>query len=248
MFITFRLLVSHGNTYDETTVIDRNTKNSGVLETPASVDWSASQNAGACDFPCDPETPADDQSLFWRPSLQPQAVKLAPVPPESQGGTAQPVALAGLDGLDLRQADDGWHGVWHVDGVRHQFWLADALPDATAVYAVILPMDTFLELRAYAARRLWRSLTGRRPGHDFHRMPDQLRQQHILSLRALDARLYGESFRTIAEILLGFRGTKDDWLDDPRRNRSRRLVARGFEMMRGDYRLLLHYPVKVGSR
>jgi hypothetical protein len=39
-------------------------------------------------------------------------------------------------------------------------------------------------------------------------MPAQLRRFHILSLRALDARLRGESYRTIAEVLLGFRGTR----------------------------------------
>jgi hypothetical protein len=174
-------------------------------------------------------------------------VKLAPILECAENEAAASVILAHLDGIDLREADDGWHGVWRVDGVDHQFWLSESLPDAAVVYAVILPMDAFLELRAHSARRFWRSLTGRRPGHDFHRMPDQLRQQHILSLRALDARLRGESFRTIAKILLGFSGTKVDWLDDPRRNRSRRLVANGFAMMRGGYRLLLHYPVTSSS-
>jgi len=46
------------------------------------------------------------------------------------------VTLAHLDGLDLRRASDGWHGIWHVDGVTHQFWLPDAVPDAAAFYAV----------------------------------------------------------------------------------------------------------------
>jgi hypothetical protein len=200
-------------------------------------------NAGGCDFPRNPETRADQRSLFWSPRVLPQAVKLVRTPDSAGRGEAPTIALAHLDGLDLRQADDGWHGVWQADGVDHQFLLSDAPPDVAVAYAVVLPLDIFLELRAHAARRLWRALTGRRPSHDFHRMPDQLRQQHILSLRVLDARLRGESFRTIAEILLGFSGTRDDWLDDPRRNRSRRLAEYGFSMMRGGYRLLLHYPV-----
>lgn len=75
-------------------------------------------------------------------------------------------------------------------------------------------------------------------------MPAQLRRFHILSLRALDARLWDESYRTIAEVLLGFRGTKEDWEVDPRKNQARRLVAHGLKMMRGGYRLLLHYPIK----
>jgi hypothetical protein len=73
----------------------------------------------------------------------------------------------------------------------------------------------------------------------------QLRQRHILSLRVIDARLRGESYRTIAEVLLGFNGTKEDWEIDPRKNKARRLVAHGIKMMRGGYRLLLHYPIKT---
>ncbi|WP_235819168.1 DUF2285 domain-containing protein [Brucella pseudogrignonensis] len=157
------------------------------------------------------------------------------------------VALAHLDGLELRQASDGWHGLWEVDGVAHQFWLPQAVPDAAAFYAATLPMDAYLELRTHAARRLWRSLQGRAPGPDFRAIPAQLREWHILSLRALDARLRGESYRAIAEVLLGFRGTKEDWEIDPRKNKARRLVAHGIKMMRGGYRLLLHYPIKPGD-
>lgn len=164
------------------------------------------------------------------------------------GDTAPIVTLAHLDGLDLRRAADGWHGIWQADGVAHQFWLPEAVSDMAASYAVTLPMDSFLELRAHAARRFWRSHNGRAPSPDFRVLPAQLRQWHILSLRALDARLCGESYRTIAEILLGFRGTKDDFEVDPRKNKARRLAAHGIRMMRGGYRLLLHYPIKPGNR
>lgn len=167
---------------------------------------------------------------------------------EPRDDEAKPiVALAHLDGLDLRRAPDGWHGLWRIDGIAHQFWLAEAVPDAATLYAVTLPMDGFLELRLHAARRLWRSLTRRSPGPPTGVLPSQLRQWHILSLRALDARLHGESYRTIAEVLLGFRGTKEDFENDPRKNKARRLVAHGIKMMRGGYRLLLHYPVKLDT-
>ena len=108
------------------------------------------------------------------------------------------ISLAHLDCLDLHRAADGWHGIWQVDGVMHQFWLPNATPDAAVFYVVVLPMDTFLELRAHAARRFWRSLNGRKPGPDYRALPAQLRQWHILSLRTLDARQRGESYRTIA--------------------------------------------------
>lgn len=106
-------------------------------------------------------------------------------------------------------------------------------------------MDAFHDLRAHAARRLRRALCGRSPGPDFRALPAQLRQWHILSVRALDARLRGESYRAIADVLLGFHGTKEDFEVDPRKNKARRLVAHGVKMMRGGYRLLLHYPIKV---
>lgn len=206
-----------------------------------------SRIAGACDFPCDPDAPHDRQPPFWNPSLQPQAVMLSPI--NHKDGDAEPIlTLAHLDGLDLRRAVDGWHGIWQVDGVAHQIWLPDVVSDTTASYVVTLPMDTFLELRAHAVRRFWRSLNGRAPGPDFRTLPAQLRQWHILSLRALDARLRGESYRTVAEVLLGFRGTKEDFESDPRKNKARRLVAHGIKMMRGGYRLLLHYPIKLGKR
>lgn len=161
---------------------------------------------------------------------------------------ASPLTLPRLHDLDLRHAEDGWHGAWQANGVTHQFWLEEAPPAEDAAYVVTLPLDALFELRAHAARRFWRNLNGRSPGGAFRDMPDQLRQYHALSLRALDARLTGESYRGIAEALLGFRGDKIDWESDPRKNKARRLVAAGLHMMRGGYRNLLHYPIKLRRR
>jgi hypothetical protein len=207
----------------------------------------SSRNDGVCDFATDPETPPEHLSLFWIPSVLPQAIELIPVQ-HRDGNTEPEVTLAHLDGLDLRQAADGWHGIWHVDGEIHQFWLQQAVPDAAAFYATVARMDDYYDLRYHAAQRFCRALRGRRPGRDFRSMPVQLRHFHILSLRALDARQRGESYRGIAEVLLGFRGSKEDWESDPRKNKARRLVAHGIKMMRGAYRLLLHYPIKPTTR
>ena len=188
--------------------------------------------------------PADRESVFWIPSLQPEAVLLSAAPP-ARVSTAAPFDLTHLPGLDLRRAADGWHGVWHAGGIVHQFWLTEAPSHGAVTYAMTLPLDALFELRAHAARRLWRALNGRSPGRPFRAMPDQLRELHILTLRALDARLLGESYRAIAEVLLGFHGTKTNWESDPRKNKARRLVASGQRMMRGGYRTLLHYPIKL---
>lgn len=203
--------------------------------------------AGVCDFPHDPNARPDLNPPFWSPCSNPQAIILSPVENVCLE-TERLIALAGLEGLILRRAPDGWHAIWRIGGMEHQFWLPQGVIDAAAFYAAILPMDEFMELRAHAARRLWRCLTGRSPGPDIRTMPAQLRQWHLLSLRALDARLHGESYRAVAEVLLGFRGNKEDFETDPRKNKARRLVAHGIRMMRGGYRLLLHYPVKLGPR
>lgn len=199
--------------------------------------------AGVCDFPHDPNARPDLNPPFWSPCSNPQTVILSPVENVCLE-TERLIALAGLEGLDLRRAPDGSHAIWRIGGMEHQFWLPQGAIDAAAFYAAILPMDEFMELRAHAARRLWRCLTGRSPGPDIRAMPAQLRHWHLLSIRALDARLHGESYRAVAEVLLGFRGTKEDFETDPRKNKARRLVTHGIRMMRGGYRLLLHYPVK----
>ncbi|RWR25583.1 DUF2285 domain-containing protein [Sinirhodobacter populi] len=170
------------------------------------------------------------------------------MPPDIADDTVTSVALTRLAGIDLRSAEDGWHGIWTANGATHQFWLAGAPPETVARFVVTLPLDALFELRVHAARRFWRALNGRSPGSPFRTMPEQLRQFHTLSLRALDARQHGESYRTIAEVLLGFRGSKEDWEIDPRRNQARRLVAHAVYMMQGGYRLLLHYPVKLTRR
>ncbi len=191
--------------------------------------------------------PADRESVFWIPSLQPEAMLLSAAS-SARGSAAAPVDLTHLPGLDLRRAADGWHGVWRAGETVHQFWLAQAPSDTAAAYTLTLPFDALFELRAHAARRFWRALNGRSPGRPFRAMPDQLRELHILTLRALDARQCGESYRTIAEALLGFHGTKTDWEGDPRKNKARRLVASGQHMMQGGYRTLLHYPIKLPRR
>ncbi|MFV0513975.1 MAG: DUF2285 domain-containing protein [Jhaorihella sp.] len=184
--------------------------------------------------------------LFWAPRARPQAIILSPL--VRGGETGRAVMLSALVGVELRQAADGWHGIWRADGATHQFWLPDTQPDAAVPYTAQLPMDAFFELRAYAARRLWRALNGRSPGPAYHPMPDQLRNWHILTLRALDARAGGASYRDIAADILGFQGAKEDFEIDPRKNQARRLVAHGTGMLNGGYRQLLHYPIKAPKR
>src|SRR6266702_2674273 len=89
--------------------------------------------------------PADRESVFWIPSLQPEAVLLSAA---ASASAAAPVDLTHLPGLDLRRAADGWHGLWRAGGTVYQFWLTEKPPDAAAAYTLTLPLDALFELRA----------------------------------------------------------------------------------------------------
>ncbi|MBS7538211.1 MULTISPECIES: DUF2285 domain-containing protein [Xanthobacteraceae] len=160
-----------------------------------------------------------------------------------------PLVLSELPGVAIHPAQNGVHIVWRVNGVDHQIWLELAVPSEPTGFVAILPLDALFLLRAQAARRLWRSLNGQPPDDPLGSLPTLTRDRHILTLRALDARLAGESYRTIAEVLLGFHGRiKNDWEVSPLKNQARRLVADGLYYMHGGYRDLLHYPLKLTRR
>jgi len=161
-----------------------------------------------------------------------------------------PIVLPGLPGLAARSAmGDAWYGLWRESNGEHRFWLAEPPPDGATGFVVVLPLDALFELRAEAALRFWLALAARPPGERQRVLPAQTRERHILILRALDAKLAGASYRVIAEALLGFRGrTKNDWEVSPLKNKVRRLVADGLFFMRGGYRELLHYPIRLPRR
>src|SRR6202011_5544319 len=69
--------------------------------------------------------------------------------------------------------------------------------------AVLLPLDQLFEIRATAAIRLWRGLSGRNPGPNPAALSKARRDRLILALRALDGRLEDASYREIARALFG---------------------------------------------
>jgi hypothetical protein len=117
-------------------------------------------------------------------------------------------------------------------------------PEA-APACVILQLDRVFELRAAAALRLWRGLTGRAPGRDSAALPAARRDRLVLALRALDGRLAKASYRDIAEALFGAaRMPERSWKTHDLRDRTVRLARLGFAMMDGGYRRLLLYPFR----
>jgi hypothetical protein len=127
-----------------------------------------------------------------------------------------------------------------LHGVEHRLWLKEA-PAAGVSYAAELPFDGDFDVRAHAAHRLWRALNGLSAGPPVHALSAQRRQRLMLALRALDARIDGATYRTIAEGLFGAKSIPERaWKTHDLRNRTIRLVKSGLALMHGGYRELLH--------
>ncbi len=117
--------------------------------------------------------------------------------------------------------------------------------DVTGQPAVLLPLDRLFEIRASAAVRLWRCLSGRKPGRDPAALPKARRDRLILGLRALDGRLENASYRDIAAALFAASDVSGRaWKSHDLRDRAIRLVKFGLGMMRGGYRSLLLHPYR----
>jgi hypothetical protein len=118
-------------------------------------------------------------------------------------------------------------------------------PTGAEPLAVLLPLDQLFEIRATAAIRLWRSLTGGIPGPDPAALSKARRKRLILALRAIDGRLEGATYREIADGLFGVSGISGrDWKNHDLRDRTIRLVRYGRDMMGGGYRRLLLHPYR----
>lgn len=149
-----------------------------------------------------------------------------------------------LSAIDFSRADfrrdiDGWHVVLQISGVTHRLWLPEP-PQSDVSYSVSLPLDDRFDIRAMAALRLWRSLAGRTPGDDPSGLTRQRRERLTQAMRALDGRNDGATYRDIAKALFGpARIPARAWKSHDLRGRTIRLVATGYDMMRGGYRKLL---------
>ena len=111
--------------------------------------------------------------------------------------------------------------------------------------AVLLPLDQLFDIRAAAALRLWRALTGRSLGPDLGVLTPERRSRLILALRALDGRLERATYPEIAAVLFDTAPiSKRDWISHELRDQTGRIIRLGFSMMRGGYRRLLLHPYR----
>ena len=115
----------------------------------------------------------------------------------------------------------------------------------TGRLAVLLPLDQLFDIRASAALRLWRGLTGRKPGPALGTLTAQTVDRLILGVRALDGHQMGAGHQEIAAALLNAgEVSKRDWIDHDIRDRTGRLVRMALALMNGGYRRLLLHPYR----
>jgi hypothetical protein len=193
--------------------------------------------AGGCPFAVDPEQKADEAAVVWLPRLDTSVVVLAPAP-VSFGGAQTIGALS----LSVRETtSDGRYILVDQGGRRMSLVLQNGMSGRSAA-AALIPLDGRFPARIEAALQLWRALNGHRAPHRIDPLTRQRRQRLMLSLRALDGRLAGHAYRSIAAGLFGdARVPKGPaWKTDDLRDRTIRLVRSGTKLMRGGYLDLLH--------
>ncbi|WP_439396774.1 DNA -binding domain-containing protein [Bradyrhizobium sp. PMVTL-01] len=98
----------------------------------------------------------------------------------------------------MRRPVDGWHALLRIAAVDHRVWCKET-PVLGGSYAAELPFHGDIEVRAYAARRLWRSMDARQVLPFINYRNDRLRA----AIRALEAHGAGASYRVIPEVLSG---------------------------------------------
>ncbi len=192
--------------------------------------------AGGCDFKRD-LNPAQHAAL-WTAQTLPSVVILTKLP----DGLAEPRLELDARGLRSLLAIGDDDQVVELRGARLRLHREN---EAGAPVAVLLPLDQLFDIRAAAALRLWRALTGRTPGPDPGALTPERRGRLILALRALDGRLERATYPEIAAVLFDTVPiSKRDWISHELRDQTNRLVRLGFKMMRGGYRQLLVYPYR----
>ena len=198
-----------------------------------------SPGAGGYDFA--PGAKTGGGSALWTPAALPSVITLTEQPTD----IADPKFILPASALDIAKGSGEADRVLEHHGTTLRVHLHQ---DGAGQPAVLLPLDQLFEIRASAAVRLWRCLSGRKPGRDPAALPKARRDRLILGLRALDARLENASYRDIAAALFAAPDVSGRaWKSHDLRDRAIRLVKFGLGMMRGGYRALLLYPYRRRS-
>ena len=157
----------------------------------------------------------------------------------------------GLAAPDVQLPAEALEAVRGAEGLELIIEAGDAnlrvqilFPEAGQI-AVLLPLDRLFDIRAAAAVRLWRGLTGRTPGPAPGILTAQMIDGLILGLRAVDGRRANASHREMAGVFFNTADiSKRDWINHDIRDKTGRLVRKAFALVDGEYRRLLLYPYR----
>jgi hypothetical protein len=172
--------------------------------------------------------------VIWSPAVDPARILLRPCPPGMDG----PRLAARDDVIVSGLGEDGFCTA-SVAGIEFPLLFLAGGPDQP-VAAVVLADDLALD-RLDAVHRFWAALTGEKVPPDGRRMSRQKRQRAGKSLRAVDGRNDGASYRVIAQVLFpAHRITLATWKSNALRETVVRLVRDGLQLVAGGYRSFLH--------
>jgi hypothetical protein len=196
--------------------------------------------AGGCDF-ADADDATAASAIVWTARVLPTVTTLS--------GTSSAIADSALslpsERLSALRAHEAGPLLIEVSGALLRAEKLDTLRDDIAV---TLPLDRLFDIRVAAALRLWRALSGRKPGPDPAALSQARLRRLSLGLRALDGRSRNASYREVAEVLFEARQLEPtQWKTHSLRDQTIRLVRYGMAMMRGRYRLLLLHPYRRRS-
>jgi len=198
---------------------------------------TASTPSGGWSFPADPSLSALEQPVFWRPELDPQVVILAPAPAPATPTTSWSPELWPGRVIEAHAGEERYL-ILRTATEEHRIVIASAVEPGAPVTPVI-PMNQDALVRTEATLKFWRCISKTRAGPP-KRASNARKSRACQSLRALDGRLAGASYRELAEALFSPQRTKQaDWKTSSLRDTTIRLVRCGMALMRGDYRRLL---------
>jgi len=178
--------------------------------------------------------------VFWHLDALKRVIRLRAGPPKSHESTArlslsnfkvERIAAIGVDNVPLvLMKGPGSHVPVEICG----------LPALTLPFAPVFEIDSLLDLNAQTEllKRLHR-FAEQAPAAS--RSPFAIDERLHHALIALDESLAGKSYRQIAITIFGEKRVAEEWQGPSQflKDRTRRLVAKGTELMIGGYRDLL---------
>ena len=189
----------------------------------------------------DPHQAARAAPVFWLPSATRRIVRARCAPPKSQQG----VSPAGLAGFKVDRV--AAIGTNNIPVVMLKGYGVNVTLEIHGLSVLTNPLDMVFELDGLGdlnnqteCLRLLQRFT-QPPAGGSHRALFASDERFRHALIALDESMTGKTYRQIAMVIFGEKRVTEEWSGASQflKDRTRRLVARGRELMSGGYRDLL---------